>query len=53
MSVYSVGIEPIQTQMDDFLQNKTGVTRLDTSEVEFKRGELPAATQIMVLKPAL
>ncbi len=39
--------------VDDFLQGKAGVTRLDTSEVEFKRGELPATTQIMVLKPAL
>ena len=39
--------------VDDFLQGKTDVTRLDTSEAEFKQGELPATTQIMVLKPAL
>jgi len=39
--------------VDDFLQGKTDVTRLDTSEAEFKQGELPATTQIIVLKPAL
>jgi len=39
--------------VEDFLQGKTNVSRLDTSEVEFKAGELPAATQIIVLKPAL
>ena len=39
--------------VEDFLQGKTGVSRLDSSEVEFKQGELPTATQIMVLKPAL
>ncbi|MFC2072814.1 MBL fold metallo-hydrolase [Chloroflexota bacterium] len=39
--------------VDDFLQGKEGVSRLDTSEAEFKQGELPATTQIIVLKPAL
>ncbi len=39
--------------VDDFLQGKDNVTRLDSSETEFKAGELPAAAQIMVLKPAL
>jgi len=39
--------------VDDFLQGKEGVSRLDTSEAEFKQGELPATTQIVVLKPAL
>ncbi len=39
--------------VDEFLQGKDGVSRLDTSEVEFKQGELPASTQIIVLKPAL
>ena len=39
--------------VDDFLQGKTDVTRLDANETEFKQGELPATTQIMVLKPAL
>jgi len=43
---------PIAT-VDEFLKGKTDVTRLDNSEVEFKRGELPANTQITVLKPAL
>ena len=41
------------TRVDEFLQGKTGVSQLDTSEVEFKKGELPATTQIIVLKPAL
>ncbi len=39
--------------VDEFLQGKTGVSRPDASEVEFKQGELPAITQIIVLKPAL
>ena len=39
--------------VDDFLQGKAGVSRPDSSEVEFKQGELPATTQIIVLKPAL
>ena len=39
--------------VDEFLQGKEGVSRLDTSEVEFKQGELPATTKIVVLKPAL
>ncbi len=39
--------------VDEFLKGKTGVSRLDANEVEFKRQKLPATTQIMVLKPAL
>jgi len=39
--------------VDEFLRGKSNVTRLDSSEVEFKSGELPPSTQIMVLKPAL
>lgn len=39
--------------VDEFLRGKSHVTRLDASEVEFKSGELPPGTQIMVLKPAL
>ena len=39
--------------VDEFLRGKKGVSRLDTSEVEFKSGELPVNTQIIVLKPAL
>jgi len=39
--------------VDEFLKGKKGVSKLDTSEVEFKQAELPATTQIMVLKPAL
>ena len=37
----------------EFLSGKASVRRLDASQVEFKRGELPATSQIMVLKPAL
>jgi len=37
----------------EFLGGKANVTRLDTSQAEFKPGELPATSQIIVLKPAL
>ena len=43
---------PIAT-VDDFLKNKKGVRRVDSSEIEFKFGELPATTEIVVLKPFL
>ena len=39
--------------IDDFLRGKKDVSRLDASEAEFKQGELPATTQIIVLKSAL
>jgi len=39
--------------VDEFLQGKGSVSRLDTSEVEFKQGELPTTTKTVVLKPAL
>jgi hypothetical protein len=39
--------------VDEFLQGKDNVTRLDVSEAEFKQGVLPTVTQIVVLKPAL
>jgi len=39
--------------VEEFLQGKDNVSRLDGSEVEFKAGELPGNTKIMVLKPAL
>ncbi len=39
--------------VDEFLRGKEGVSRLNASEVEFKQGELPASTQIIVLKSAL
>ncbi len=41
------------TGVDEFLKGKKGVTRLNTSEVEFKSEELPLNVQIIVLKPAL
>jgi L-ascorbate metabolism protein UlaG (beta-lactamase superfamily) len=43
---------PVST-VDDFLKGKKNVTRMDSSEIEFKAGKLPAETQIIVLKPAL
>ena len=39
--------------VDEFLRRKAKVKWLDTSQVEFKAGELPDAGQIIVLKPAL
>jgi L-ascorbate metabolism protein UlaG (beta-lactamase superfamily) len=39
--------------LDEFLRGKANVRRLDASQVEFKRRELPATSQIVVLKPAL
>ena len=39
--------------VDEFIKGKNNVTRLDTSQKEFKQGELPATAQIIVLKSAL
>jgi L-ascorbate metabolism protein UlaG (beta-lactamase superfamily) len=39
--------------VEEFLRGKDNVKWLDTSQVEFKAGELPDAGQIIVLKPAL
>ena len=39
--------------VEEFLRGKKEVSRLDASQVEFKAGQLPATTQIVVLKPAL
>lgn len=39
--------------VDEFLRGKPKVKWLDTSQVDFKAGELPEAGQIIVLKPAL
>jgi len=36
-----------------FLSGKANVSRPDSSQAEFKPGELPATSQIIVLKPAL
>jgi L-ascorbate metabolism protein UlaG (beta-lactamase superfamily) len=38
---------------DEFTKDKKNVTRVNGSEVELKAGSLPAATQIVVLKPSL
>ncbi len=40
------------TDAEPFLAGKTDVKRMDTSEVEFKKEELPTATEIVVLKHA-
>jgi len=39
--------------VDGFLGGKANVSQPDASQAEFKRGELPATSQIIVLKPAL
>jgi L-ascorbate metabolism protein UlaG (beta-lactamase superfamily) len=39
--------------LEEFTRNKTNVTLVDGSEVEFKIGEMPAEPRVMVLKPAL
>lgn len=39
--------------VEDFLKGKEKVRRLDTSEVEFKKEQLPTATEVVVLKHAL
>jgi len=39
--------------VDDFLKGKKKVKKWDSSEVEFKVGELPATAEIVVLKPSL
>ena len=44
---------PEIANVDEFLRGKGDVSRLSASEVEFKQGELPATTQIIVLKSAL
>ena len=40
-------------EVEDFLKGKAQVRRVDGSEVELNAGQLPAATEIVVLKPAL
>ncbi|KPK22521.1 MAG: hypothetical protein AMJ70_05815 [Dehalococcoidia bacterium SG8_51_3] len=39
--------------VEEFLRGKKDVSQPDASEVEFRAGEMPATTRIMVLKPAL
>ena len=39
--------------IDEFLKGKKNVIRIDASEVELKLENLPASTQIIVLKPSL
>ena len=41
------------TGVDDFLQGKEAVVKPDATEAEFKAGELPDNTEIVVLNPAL
>lgn len=37
--------------VDDFLAGKPSVRQIDGTEVEFKAGQLPAATEVVVLQP--
>ena len=39
--------------LDEFLKDKESVTRIDGSEVEFTRADLPSSPTIMVLRPSL
>lgn len=39
--------------VDEFLRGKKDISQPDASEVEFKAGELPSATRVIVLKPAM
>jgi L-ascorbate metabolism protein UlaG (beta-lactamase superfamily) len=39
--------------VEDFVKGKKNVRTLDSSEAEFKLGELPGATEIVVFQPAL
>jgi len=39
--------------VEEFLRDKNDTSQPDTSEVEFRAGEMPPTTQIIVLKPAL
>ncbi|MFH1487074.1 MAG: MBL fold metallo-hydrolase [Chloroflexota bacterium] len=39
--------------VDDFLKGRTNVKKLDSSEVEFKKEQLPTATETVVLQHAL
>jgi len=39
--------------VDDFLRGKENVEKMESSEIEFKLDELPAVSEIVVLKPAL
>lgn len=38
--------------VEDFIRNKKNARKMDSSQIEFKLGELPAATGIVVLKSA-
>ena len=42
---------PLNT-VDDFVLDKKNVKKINSSELEFKAGELPEATEIIVLQPA-
>jgi hypothetical protein len=42
---------PLNT-IDDFVVDKKDVKKLNLSEIEFKAGKLPEATEIVILQPA-
>jgi hypothetical protein len=39
--------------VEDFLKGKKNVRRIENSEVDFEREGLPAATEIVLLQPAM
>jgi L-ascorbate metabolism protein UlaG (beta-lactamase superfamily) len=41
------------TGVDDFTRGRQQVKAIDGSEVELKKGQLPATTETIVLRPAL
>lgn len=41
------------SEVEPFLTGKTNVKRMKATETEFKRGQLPSNTEIVVLQPAL
>jgi len=43
---------PLNT-IDDFLAGKKNVRKLNSSEMEFKAGQMPEATEIIAFQPAL
>lgn len=45
-------ISDVIASIDGFIQGKKNVIRLDSSEIEFKSGDLPASTEIILLKSA-
>jgi len=45
-------ISDVIASIDGFIQGKKNVIRLDSTEIEFKSGDLPVSTEIILLKSA-